>query len=485
MALGFAVAALPAISQVVQAATATVSVSPGNHGPEVATVQTDLHALGYYRSAVDGLYGPLLGAAVRNFQSSQPLASNGVVGPLTWRYLHSALQEHRALAATLVSATRSGPALHEGITGSAVVHLQHLLNRFGAGLATDGNFGPLTLSALQRFQRTHGLAVTTAVDSATWSALAKDTPPAAPVVAAAKASPPSKPAASQDGSLLQEGATGSAVVHLQQRLNAFGAHLATDGDFGPLTLEALLTFQRAHGLPASGVVDAATWSALSETPPAPKPAPAPAPTNSSPSVLRLGDRGPAVLTLQKDLTSIGYNTYGEDGIFGPDTEAAVKAFESHEGLTVDGIAGPAVWHALEAALSTDRGSTATQSRAAAIVGFARSLVGDPYRWGGTSPTTGFDCSGLVQYVFAHFGISLPRTSYAQYDVGTHVAYDQLQPGDLVFFATNGSGASHVGIYIGGGEFIGADTYATGVHIDSFSISYWMAHFVGATVPPGL
>ena len=119
-----------------------------------------------------------------------------------------------------------------------------------------------------------------------------------------------------------------------------------------------------------------------------------------------------------------------------------------------------------------------------LLAYANSFMGTPYVWGGTSPS-GFDCSGFVQYVFAHFGISLPRTSYAQYDVGTHVAYDQLQPGDLVFFATNGAGASHVGIYIGGGEFIGADTYATGVHIDSFSISYWMAHFVGATVPPGL
>lgn len=485
MALGLTVAALPAISQVVQAAT--VRVSPGSHGAAVAAVQSDLHTLGYYRGAADGSYGPMLGLAVRNFQSSQHLNPNGIVAPLTWRYVQGALQAHRAEAATLVSATAAGPALHEGSTGAAVVHLQQLLNRFGAGLATDGTFGALTLAALQHFQGTHGLAVTTAVDSATWIALAQDTPPAAPpaaAAAAAKSTPARQPAAAAS-SLLREGDTGSAVVHLQQRLNAFGAHLATDGAFGPATLQALLSFQRAHGLAASGVVDAATASALDQTPPAPKPRPAPAPTHSSPSVLQLGDRGPAVLTLQRDLTSIGYNTYGEDGVFGPNTEAAVKAFESHEGLAVDGVAGPAVWHALEVALSTDRGTTATQSQAAAIVGFARSLVGDPYRWGGTSPTTGFDCSGLVQYVFAHFGIHLPRTSYAQYDVGTHVAYDQLQPGDLVFFATNGAGASHVGIYIGGGEFIGADTYATGVHIDSFSTSYWMAHFVGATVPPGV
>ncbi len=481
MALGLTVAALPAISQVVQAAN--VTVIPGSHGVAVKTVQSDLHALGYYQGHIDGFYGPRLGTAVRTFQSSQHLNSDGIVGAVTWRSLNGALQLRQRVAATLVSTSTANPPLQEGSHGSSVVRLQQLLNRFGAGLATDGAFGPLTLAALQHFQSAHGLTVTSSVSASTWNALLHDQPPVV-AAAVAKSTPP---AATPSNPILQEGATGSAVVHLQQRLNAFGADLATDGAFGPLTLAAVISFQRAHGLDASGVVGASTWSALNETPPAPapKPAPAPAPTNSSPSVLRLGDRGAAVLTLQKDLTSIGFNTYGEDGIFGPNTQAAVEAFERHEGLTVDGLAGPAVWHALQVAMSTDRGVTAAQSQAAAIVGFARSLVGDPYRWGGTSPTTGFDCSGLVQYVFAHFGINLPRTSYAQYDVGTHIAYDQLQPGDLVFFATNGAGASHVGIYIGGGEFIGADTYATGVHIDSFSLSHWMAHFVGATVPPGL
>ncbi len=480
MALGITVAALPAISQVVQAAN--VTVIPGSHGAPVKTLQTDLHALGYYQGHLDGFYGPLLGTAVRNFQASQHLTSDGIVGALTWRYLSEAVQQRQAVA-TLVRTSPSNPALHEGSSGAAVVHLQQLLNRFGAGLATDGAFGPLTLAALQHFQSTHGLTVTTSLNPTTMSALLHDETPVV-AVAVAKSTPP---VATPSNPVLHEGATGSAVVHLQQRLNAFGARLATDGAFGPLTLAAVINFQRAHALDANGVVGSSTWAALNETPPAPtsKPAPTPAPTHSSPSVLRLGDRGAAVLTLQKDLTSIGFNTYGEDGIFGPNTQAAVEAFERHEGLTVDGLAGPAVWHALQVALSTDRGITAAQSRAAAIVGFARSLVGDPYRWGGTSPTTGFDCSGLVQYVFAHFGINLPRTSYAQFDVGTRIAYDQLQPGDLVFFATNGAGASHVGIYLGGGQFIGADTYATGVHIDSFGTSYWMAHFVGATVPPGV
>ena len=477
MALGLTVAALPAISQVVQAAN--VPVLPGSRGAAVKSVQSDLHALGYYQGHSDGFYGPLLGTAARNFQSSEHLTSNGVVAAVAWRSVNAALQQDSPASVALVNASTSNPPLQEGSQGSSVVHLQQLLNRFGAGLTVNGSFGSQTLAALQHFQSTHGLTVTNSVNAPTWSALLNDSPAVAVAAAAVVKSTPA-PAAPSDP-VLQEGATGSAVVHLQERLNAFDAGLATDGNFGPLTQSAVISFQRAHGLDANGVVDAATWSALNETPPAP----APAPANSSPSVLRLGDQGAAVLTLQKDLTSIGFNTYGEDGIFGPNTEAAVEAFERQQGLTVDGLAGPAVWHALQVAMSTDRGATAAQSQAAAIVGFARSLVGDPYRWGGTSPTTGFDCSGLVQYVFAHFGINLPRTSYAQFDVGTRIAYSQLQPGDLVFFSTNGPGASHVGIYIGGGQFIGADTYATGVHVDSFGISYWVAHFLGATVPPGL
>ncbi|GAA0737776.1 NlpC/P60 family protein [Clostridium oceanicum] len=86
-----------------------------------------------------------------------------------------------------------------------------------------------------------------------------------------------------------------------------------------------------------------------------------------------------------------------------------------------------------------------------VVGYAQSFLGVPYVWGGTSPS-GFDCSGFVQYVYAHFGVGLPRVASAQQGVGTSVPKSQLQPGDLVFF---NSPASHVGIYVGGGQYIHA------------------------------
>lgn len=100
--------------------------------------------------------------------------------------------------------------------------------------------------------------------------------------------------------------------------------------------------------------------------------------------------------------------------------------------------------------SASRGESSIAS-SNAIVAYACNFLGVPYVWGGTSPS-GFDCSGLVYYVYAHFGVNLPRTSEDQQNVGTPVSRDQLQPGDLVFF---GSPAYHVGIYVGDGQFINA------------------------------
>jgi cell wall-associated NlpC family hydrolase len=92
-----------------------------------------------------------------------------------------------------------------------------------------------------------------------------------------------------------------------------------------------------------------------------------------------------------------------------------------------------------------------------------SYIGTPYVWGGASPG-GFDCSGLVMYSFAQLGVQLPHSSYAMWNYGVAVPYDQLQPGDIVFF----DGLGHVGIYIGGGEFVDAPYTGAFVRVDSMS-----------------
>ena len=123
--------------------------------------------------------------------------------------------------------------------------------------------------------------------------------------------------------------------------------------------------------------------------------------------------------------------------------------------------------------STPEGSTiAPPNVHGGVVGVAMRYLGVPYVWGGSSPR-GFDCSGLVMYAFAQIGISVPHSSYAQFNMGTPVSMGQLQPGDLVFF----SGASHVGIYIGGGQFIHAPHTGDVVKISSLT-GYYSSAFIG-------
>jgi cell wall-associated NlpC family hydrolase len=114
----------------------------------------------------------------------------------------------------------------------------------------------------------------------------------------------------------------------------------------------------------------------------------------------------------------------------------------------------------------------------ALVGTALSLRGAPYRNGGADPA-GFDCSGFTQYVFAQYGVALPRAVREQYRVGKPVKPNDLAPGDLVFFSTTEPGASHVAIAVGGDEFVHAPSSAGVVRVEHLSSSYWSPRYLGA------
>ena len=111
-----------------------------------------------------------------------------------------------------------------------------------------------------------------------------------------------------------------------------------------------------------------------------------------------------------------------------------------------------------------------------ILSFAARFLGTPYSWGGTSPG-GFDCSGFIQYVYRNSGISLSRTSEAQFNNGVDVSRSDLRPGDIVFFHTYSSGASHVGIYVGNNTMINSSN--GGVSYDDMTDGYWGSRYLGA------
>ncbi len=217
--------------------------------------------------------------------------------------------------------------------------------------------------------------------------------------------------------------------------------------------------------------------------------------------LSKNSRGEDVLTLQKKLYLIGYDISELDGVYGTETERAVAAFQHDNKITVTGIVTNVTWRALKKAkekkgrvlpeikvkpaVNAPTSSTLapygqtfiTKTQGAQIVSTAKTLMGISYVFGGTTPS-GFDCSGLLQYVFKMNGVTIPRLADEQYNLGRKAQKNQLTAGDLVFFTTYTSGVSHCGIYVGDGKFLHASS-SRGVTISSLNDEYWRARFVGA------
>src|SRR5262249_3708964 len=121
---------------------------------------------------------------------------------------------------------------------------------------------------------------------------------------------------------------------------------------------------------------------------------------------------------------------------------------------------------------------ATSSQDEALVAMALSFRGTPYRNGGSDPR-GFDCSGFAQWVFAQYGIALPRNVEEQFKIGEKIKQDELKPGDLVFFHTESRGASHVGIFVADDQFIHAPSSRGVIRVEYVNSTYCGRRFVGA------
>lgn len=195
---------------------------------------------------------------------------------------------------------------------------------------------------------------------------------------------------------------------------------------------------------------------------------APAPYGSQ--MLQVGSSGADVTKLQQDLRLLGFFNYPENtGYYGEITATAVKKFQAASGLEQNGKVGATTGPLIEAKAAKLRPATPK------VVDTAMKYVGVPYQWAGNTPS-GFDCSGYVTYVMAQYGVQVPRIAADMYAGGTSTAAPQ--PGDLVFFSTYGPGATHVGIFIGNGQFVSA-TSSHGVKVDTLNGGYWGARYLGA------
>lgn len=323
-------------------------------------------------------------------------------------------------------------------TGRAVIDYRGLAAPVGRGVGGVAAIGAVSATAALTGAQS---ATAQSPSPAAVGAVRSAAPAVAPSVA------PAAPQSKFAGVKLRLGARGDAVKHLQRELADDGASLKVDGVFGSKTLRAVKSVQSSAGIAVDGVAGPKTWNALAGS------------SSSSPqSTLRQGDRGAAVRTLQSQLNDSGASLT-VDGNFGSRTAQAVRALQSAAGISVDTVVGSKTWNAVygDVRISESAGngdSSGTSVNGQAVINAARSQTGVRYQWGGASPSTGFDCSGLVHYAYNQAGIDLPRKTAKGYVFGGNIIpQSQAQPGDLVAFTGNDYG--HMGVYVGGGKIIDA------------------------------
>lgn len=395
----------------------SVKLVTGASGAAVKELQQLLKQLGFYKSNVDGKFGPVTEAAVKAFQKSRGLTVDGWAGPQTM----SALR--KAAAAPPPS---SGSTLQQGSTGNGVREVQLILTKLGhyKGVV-GGHYGPETAAAVKAFQTAHGLPATGKVDATTLAKLRQvNQQPVSP--------PPTTP-------LLQQGSTGNGVKEVQMILTALGHyHGAIGGNYGAQTAAAVKAFQTAHGLPPTGNVDAATLAKLRQVNGARPAAPA-TPTG----VLQPG-QAVTPPTLPSGSTTHTVQPPGQSPVPANATREQKLAAVLNFGI---------YWANLEA---QQPGSTAyvgggSNYRSGGVGAGGSAKQSNQSRYRAPAGVVGFDCSGFVAAMFAQAGITLSAQSGLLMSAGGPVAWSGgpagLQPGDIL--AKNG----HVVVYIGNGQVV--------------------------------
>ncbi|WP_163537614.1 NlpC/P60 family protein [Gracilibacillus sp. YIM 98692] len=298
----------------------------------------------------------------------------------------------------------------------------------------------------------------------------------------------------EQSSVLKYGMQHESIRVLQHKLHKLSYYDSSlNGDFDVLTEYALKKFQEEHELEQHGQADKATIERILDK----EKESYLDYLNDHPLDFTVGDNGEEVVELQEALFYLGYYTDSLDGIFGPRTEGALRAYKQDRGLESKHIEKEPVTLSAtttQAVSTTSERSNMIKSQAPennqsqkstqiehissnrqSLIGKAKFYIGVPYQWGGATPS-GFDCSGYLQFVFQELNISLPRTVSDIWNATIPINSPSI--GDLVFFETYKPGPSHAGIYLGNGQFIHAGL-SNGVEISQLSQDYWSKRYIGA------
>lgn len=302
-------------------------------GTAVRNLQQDLTTLGYYWAQITGNYGPKTEAAVKAFQKDHGLTADGVAGKKTLDAVKDAVDKKGGSSS---SSSSDGTTLKLNSQGDKVSKLQRDLKQLGYYYAeVTGNFGAKTEAAVKKFQKDKGLYADGVAGPKTLDAVAKAVNNAG-----------GSSSDSSSGSGLRLGSTGDKVRALQQDLTTLGFYYGDiTGHYGNMTMTAVKKFQRSRGLPQDGVAGKTTLDAIVSALKA-NGSESASGNQGTTGTLREGDKGSAVSDLQTRLKSLGYY-YGDiTGSFGSLTKKAVRSFQQKNGLTVDGVAGPATLNKL-------------------------------------------------------------------------------------------------------------------------------------------
>ena len=315
----------------------------GDKGDAVKALQKRLKELGYYTNYVDGSYGDQTVKAVKAFQKKNGLTDDGVAGSVTLTKLNSSsaipangkTEEDKVEDEEL----KATDTLKKGDKGAKVKALQTRLKELGYYKPmADGEYGSQTIAAVKAFQGKNGLTADGVAGSDTIKKLLSDS-----AIDANGKSEEDKEADKEEPSdgTLRKGDKGDAVTALQARLRELGYFKPLpDGDYGNQTVAAVKAFQEKNGLTADGVAGPDTLKKL-ESDSAINANGVASDVLQTNQTLRKGDEGAQVKALQKRLTELGYYTTVIDSNYGYRTAEAVSAFQRGNGLTVDGVAGPA------------------------------------------------------------------------------------------------------------------------------------------------